>query len=292
MAQYNPYQVVRYDVSTSGDDPAAFWTGERRRSARPVPLLRGRKPEGRAGDEMRRQPAAPAASSQPVSNIAAFPYSTVGKLFFCDQNNEISEGTAWIVADSIIATVGHTVCYPYEGAQPYWFTEMLFIPQYDRGVGKFGSFQIKTYFTLQGWIDENGKDPTSDYDLALCRTTTPMPINSTGVLSLQSNVNLVQGTPVTAVGYPGGPQFNDQMYESQGQFLYDTDPDNSMYASNLLTGGASGGPWVVKNQLGQLIANGINSMGIDDGATWASPYFGEGIDNLWAAANAGEPDGE
>lgn len=278
MSTYDPNDVVRYDVPSSSDEIAAFWTEERMKAAKPVSSLRGREVKEPGDDQKGGQPSYPPATLAVVNNVGSPPYSTVGKLFF-DLNGESYIGTAFIVGASTIATVGHNVGALFEDAF-MWSEKMSFYPQNNAGPIPLGAYAMRSYLTLEGWVAE--EDYT--YDLALCLTTRPFPLELTGWLEPLVKGKLPFGYPVKAIGYPGAAQFNNQMYESQGQLTF-SDPSQYMTATNRLSGGASGGPWVVLDADKHPWANGVNSMQNDDGETWNSPYFGIGMQNLLKYVN-------
>lgn len=285
----DPNRVIPCDITESIEEIAAFWTEERMKKAKPVSPRVRRKAGARRGLEMRPQQAVDPTLNA-VSNLTIPPYSAVGKLFFMDVYGGEGVGTAWIVGESIIATAGQCIGeYDEEEMMPLWSHHMMFCPQYSGGQSPLGRYSMKTYFGLEGWLEtpDIGEE-VWNYDLAMCLTRDPMPLDKTGILSFEPNVFTAVNTLVLALGYPGDTEsYQDSLYESNGQFLLNTDSESEELASNALPEGANGGPWLVKLESGLSTVLGLNTFKEEeftDWPSWLSPYFGQGMVNLLNAA--------
>lgn len=208
-----------------------------------------------------------------VTNRNTPPYATVGKMFMTF-NGRNYVGTGWVVAEKAVFTAGHCV---YDRNNGGWADNILFIPRYHNGnapVGRWTSIQIHS---LSGWTT-NGK---FEYDMGVFvvdRLIRP----STGSLGWMANYPPNQG-PYDSIGYPArvipGFNFNGQnMWHSQGAYINGT---KIIQMHNNMTGGCSGGPWVVSKN-GMVYSNGLNSYRYTSQPnTMYSPYFGNGFINLY-----------
>lgn len=205
----------------------------------------------------------------PLLNEA--PFRSVGKMEMkFDPLAIVRRGSGWVVAPRAFITAGHCVWYHGYGG---WVYSATFCPRFDAGCSK--QFIVEEVYTLQGWID-SGANEDRQYDLAACVVTERF----TGA---EPPLSFRLGDPsvdVHAIGYPGKPttthDFNGQrMWQTSGEVV-DLE-DGTSYAENDFTGGASGGPWVDKDD----VVRGITSSRADDPNVAISPLLNEGFQNLY-----------
>jgi V8-like Glu-specific endopeptidase len=281
----SPNDVIQHDLKQDDEEILAYWTPERRAAAVPRDLSRpiaprpGRRvPEPGAERGLQLHPEWPESEPLPevgpitqlVESIKAVPFRSVGKVYLRWKGTDYA-GSAWKLATSGIATAGHNVYGEGE-----WATALVFYLRYDNGSSD-GIYTTRTLATLRGWVEN---DP--DYDLAACRTR--VAIDPTGTAPLGFAYNQPLAEIYTALGYPGQPipgyPFNGQfMWQSSGSPAF-PEP-NPVIAHINLTKGASGGPWLAKIQ-GYNVVNGTHSHGTAELSD--SPYFGQGIKNLYDVA--------
>jgi len=301
MAEDNPAMVVSAPQVLALEDELAiitYWTPERMEEAKPLelPTLRGR-PEGGQGvptadeaDQPVEQSAVAPDGSQDlalanfvttrVANMNIWPYMTVGKLYmtFAGVNYQ---GSAWCIGESAIFTAGHCV----HGKSAGWATNVIFRARYSNG-SSIGTWVMRTLGSLNGWI--NNED--FQYDMGSGVATRPIR-PTTGKSGWMANYPANQG-PYTSIGYPAAPisgyPFNGQyMWQCVGGYINGA---TIIQMHNNMTGGCSGGPWVVYRN-GQWYANGLNSFRYTSNPnTLYSPYFGQGFLNLlqWIKNNGGD----
>lgn len=208
-----------------------------------------------------------------VSNTSAAPYSTVGKMYMTF-NNEKYVGTGWVVAEQAVFTAGHCV---YEKSLGGWADKILFVPQFNNGSAPVGRWTGTTIHSLKGWT--NNRD--FKYDMGAFQVNKPIR-PKTGSLGWMANYPPNQGA-YTSIGYPAqtipGYNFNgNKMWQCVGDYIGGSNP---IRMHNNMTGGCSGGPWVVtKNR--KLYANGLNSFRYTSQPNHLyTPYFGQGFINLY-----------
>jgi hypothetical protein len=231
--------VRAHDVAQSRAEVLSYWTAERMRDARPVPVAKGGKPGGGGSTK------AGAATQVP------FPYTgdtvTNGKVFFTERGlNYVCSGTALTSGnESVVWTAGHCV---NEGPGAF-VTNWMFAPAYHNGNNPdYGRFAAVKLFTTTDWA--NAGDFGDDLGAAVVGPDSA-------------------GTTLTdKIGAGRSPAFNDAQYASRtygsygypaaspfnGQTLWNcTSPlhrsDTSVQPSTMgiqcnMTGGSSGGGWV------------------------------------------------
>lgn len=267
----------------------AYWTEERFRNAKPLPLPKLPSPPGVAdargpGARAKGKPATGDAVPPDGSwgrNLLAFqtslvadmtidPYQTVGKLYMSFGAGNDFVGSAWTIDESAIFTAGHCVFDRTLG----WATSLVFRAQYKNG-SSIGTWSIRLINSLNGWIN-NGD---YQHDMGAAIATSPIR-PTTGASGWMANFPANQG-PYTEIGYPAVsiPGFNfdgEQMWQSVGAYL---DGSTIIKAEGNMTGGCSGGPWTSNNDA-QRRPNGLNSHRYDVGSVIYSPYFGDNFLNL------------
>ena len=276
-----PDDVVLHETDEDHEETLAYWTPERRAAAVPRELTRPRRPRGPVpGPGLQLHPRRPgAAPSGPdtelVPDIQQAPFRSVGKVFFRWQGCDYV-GSAWKLASSGIATAGHNV---YDEGE--WSRSLVFWLRYDEGSSD-GTYTTSALASLRGWID--GEDA---YDLGGCRTREPIGAGGTAPLAFVYNQPVAD--VYTALGYPAEPipRFpfdGERMWQSEGSSC---DPVNlgQVAARVNLSKGASGGPWLAQFK-GLTVVNGITMGGPEDSDDISfSPYFGQGIKNLYDAVS-------
>ena len=139
MSEIDSSDVGQAKTLMDQREARAYWTEERFRSAKPLPLPKLPSPPGEA--EARGPGARASGDSVPpdggwdrellafstslVADMTIVPYRTVGKLFISFGTGNDFEGSAWTIAESAIFTAGHCVYDRTLG----WATSMVFRPQ-------------------------------------------------------------------------------------------------------------------------------------------------------------------
>ena len=233
-----------------------------------------------------------------------YPLSTVAKMFFTQDADGNGSGEDYVcsaatIAEDAVWTAGHCVNNARNGAGVFggWSYNVLICPSYDVGVNSAvgcwaggSEWTLTAYKTSGGGNQDMGIINTADNGTLL-----PGRIGSTtGWLGWA--VNFPRNQNWIALGYPqAAPFVGTKMMLATSTFGYTDDwlpgvSSNSM--GNDLTGGASGGPWIIQfglpGQPGGRANNYLN--GHNDWRHTAfpnelnSPYFDCRFVALWNVA--------
>jgi V8-like Glu-specific endopeptidase len=178
----------------------------------------------------------------PVLN--SYPHATVGKVFF-NQNGGSFVCSASVIAENSIWLAGHCVS---DGAR-HFSTNLTFVPQYNNGFRPFGTFSCPTLFVLTSWHTTHNF--RADEAVANCGTSGGRTLRA-AVGRLGFAWNQTQPKHYNSLGYPQASPFNGAtMQQCQSSFgHFDTRIGGSgptPFAIGCdMTGGSSGGPWILK----------------------------------------------
>lgn len=266
----------------------AYWTPERMRAARPVekplpiedPALELRDRPGRVGTPRSAAvPAGPETSgTQGIQAVNASP--GVGKVFFTD-----SDGDDWVCSGStinnptknMVSTAGHCV---HEGDGGEWMENWAYVPLYNYGAAPHGVWAAKSFTSVKGWTKWGYS--WWDFGFATMWTNNGVKlVHKTGGQGISFNYG--KWISVTLLAYPSAAPFDGGwMQYCQG----------SMYPKGfqqvgfncLLTGGASGGPFLRAwdNDLKFGYTNSVIAWGPDDKNF--GPYFDNDVLDIYNAA--------
>ncbi len=272
-AQAAPVQSKK--VTQPRDDVVRYWTAERMRNAKPAE--RTRKPLAKGGAK---PPSAGAATEVPAP-YTTFPTSTNGKVFFTDSGvNYVCSGTAIASSnESVVWTAGHCV---HDGPGTF-HTNWVFVPAYRDGVRPYGTWAARGLHTTSFWRDKGD----FSYDLGAA-VVSP---SSTGSLTdrVGGGRNLAFNYPrsqrYNAFGYPAGNPFNGQRLWKCDSSLYmsDSGTPQPMGIQCNMTGGSSGGGWVVPTD-GRVYS--VNSYGYSNlRNVMFGPYQGSVAQQLFTTAS-------
>jgi V8-like Glu-specific endopeptidase len=179
----------------------------------------------------------------PTTANTAYPYRTVGKLFFSDGvGNFVC--SASVISYRVVVTAGHCVHRGSGGAAGF-YRNFLFVPALKNGVAPFGTWNW-AFVTVTGtWAAGGGTVPNAaDYAMFEFgdRATLPNRIGSvTGFLGWRT-LSLSQNH-TTMLGYPCNFDSCQQLHQVSAGAFRNTSPNNVEYGSDA-RGGSSGGPWI------------------------------------------------
>ena len=254
-----------------------YWTPAREASA--VPRDVSPNPRGKPGGGGGGGGGSVLGASWTASGSVA---KTTGKVFFTLNGvNYVCSGSAVAGAPSLVLTAGHCVHHGGGGA---FATNWKFVPGYDNGVKPYGDWTATALFTTAMWAgQEDGFDDDAGFAIVTNNTTQSLSdklTTSTGSAVIPTIDFDGANTTFTysAFGYPAAQKYKGQkLIYCQGKARYAYD-DHDTYALPCdMTGGSSGGPWIVgPNTTGATIRS-LNSYGYASvSATMFGPVFGGG----------------
>jgi hypothetical protein len=288
-----------------------YWTPARMRAARPAPM-RITRPQAQTmgpadGTDVGVPVAVPAACCPgqayayppPFTRFAAFPswYSTFpfrtnGKVFF-------KQGaTAYVCSGTVVSstghwlveTAGHCVANPTTHA---YSTSVTFVPAYRSGAAPFGTWAASRLWAAADWVNNgNMRNDRGFIQLA--------PLSGKLIQDVVGSVGILFNQPYLqsfmAFGYPQGPPFTGATMQTCLASTAETDPFIAGAGSVPLgigcdmTGGSSGGGWIVRFSSGGGYLNGHNDYQYTDPKRpkeMFSPYFGNDELSLYNCATDG-----
>lgn len=175
----------------------------------------------------------------------AYPYITVGKLFFSIGGSPFV-CSASVIQRRVVATAGHCV---HSGTSSGFHRNFVFVPAFRDGAAPFKSWNWRYVATTATWAGGGGGVPNAaDYamiefaDQALSTGAPPSKLgNVVGWLGWQTQ-NLTNNH-TSKLGYPCNLDSCQKMQDVMSNALRTTAPNNVEYGSDA-RGGSSGGPWV------------------------------------------------
>jgi len=280
---------------------AAYWTPERMRTARPeseIPADRDHKgvasaaqsaPAGPAGQVAAAAPKAePKAvgGTQDVTPQAYYPNypvghpvaRTYGKVFFTSLglNYVCSATVVNTEGKSSVWTAGHCVS---DGQA--WNTNWTFVPNYASGSAPYGYWYAYQLWTTTAWFNNNN-DFANDVGSAVLNRNNGWRV--TDYLGGQGIAwNYPIGQYVYAFGYPQASPFNGCCLVGENGPTYDGG-GGTIYMVNYMTGGSSGGAWLMSFDGNWGYINGHNDFKYNSLPQYMySPYYGNQVLSLYNA---------
>jgi V8-like Glu-specific endopeptidase len=283
-----------HEVARSDEAIRAYWTAERMRDAIPAEaLLAGVELPGAGDLEPLRGSArtvAPAPRATDVPGNESAPYRTHGKAFFSlGGSNYVCSGTVInAISKRLVVTAGHCVAEAENYA-----TNWMFVPGYRDGDRPFGSWTARRLATTKGWF--RSEDIRYDVGMATMRANGNGKRIQEVVGARGVAFNRPRDQRYHAYGYPAVSPFNGQrLYmcnsEYQGADGGFGTPSPMRIACDM-TGGSSGGGWVVRER----VVNSVVSYGYEctgplglplpcdnpEAGKLFGPYFGSAIRKLY-----------
>ncbi|MGQ3889368.1 trypsin-like serine peptidase [Legionella sp. CNM-1927-20] len=182
----------------------------------------------------------------PLSADLAYPYRTVGKLFFTIPGQGDFVCSASVLRHRIVLTAGHCLHRGSGGVGGY-YTNWRFVPAFRDGSAPFRTWTWSYALVTNTWATGGGTVPNAaDYGMLEMRDNT---INNvvrrigtvTGYLGYQTQS--LRPNHAHLLGYPCNFDSCQKMHQVTAQSQRLVAPNNAEYGSDM-AGGSSGGPWV------------------------------------------------
>jgi hypothetical protein len=253
-------------VAQSRAEVVQYWTAERMRNAIPLDVVKG-------ADRKRPRAGFPFTRYEPATYNPAH-----GKVFFSDGGaNYVCSGTTLTSRnESVVWTAGHCV---NEGPGAF-YTNWAFVPAYKDGARPYGTWTARTLLTTSAW----GQSGDFGYDVgaAVVNTNAGATLTDT-VGSRGAAFNQAAQQRYLSHGYPAAPPFSGGR-----MFICESDLGTRDTSANPptmgigcdMTGGSSGGGWVVGNSVLS-----VNSYGYSNQpSVMYGPYQGSVAQQLYTSA--------
>lgn len=206
----------------------------------------------------------------------AYPYVTVGKLFFTKGGSPFV-CSASVIQRRVVATAGHCV---HSGTAAGFHSNVVFVPAFRDGVAPLKQWTWRFMTTTAAWANGGGAVPNAG-DFAMIEFGDQAMVpggpltklgNVTGWLGWQTLA--LNNNHTSKLGYPCNLDSCQKMQNVTSSAFRAVAPNNVEYGSDA-TGGSSGGPWVQNlailavgggtgNNVGQNRVVGITSYGYTD----------------------------
>jgi hypothetical protein len=281
------FSVASAKVDSTG--AAEYWTPDRMRAAVPGDVLAGNAVERRttpsdAKDKDKGKKPKVKASKADTGNASlakkADTVAHIGKVFFTlGGANYVCSGNAVTSSnESTVATAGHCL---NEGPGAY-VTNFIFVPGYDNGDEPHGKWTARDLHTTPQWKD--GGNIAFDTGFAVMNKLDGKTLTDV-VGSSDVAFGAARGEQYTSYGYPASAPYDGvQLWSCTGTATKDNrNPQfNTQGIPCTMTGGSSGGPWLLDNG----VQNSINSYGYSGAGVMYGPYWGTEIQNAYNFAQA------
>jgi V8-like Glu-specific endopeptidase len=182
----------------------------------------------------------------PLSADTEYPYRTVGKLFFRDQNGVNYVCSASVLRPRVVLTAGHCI-HKGSGGGSGFFKDFLFIPAYRDGMAPYGKWSWSWAIVTGEWANGGGGVPNSaDYaiiefqDQSINGTVRKIG-DVTGYLGYHTE--RLRPNHATLLGYPCNLDSCEKMHQVTAGSDRPGGNNTVLYGSDM-RGGSSGGPWV------------------------------------------------
>ena len=270
-----------HPVTEAPGDVRAYWTQRRMRAARPLPLARDVVP--RAASALSAEAPEPEALSHApvnryeIEDTTSYPARVHGKVFltFPGEGDFLCSGTVvGSPAGNVVLSAGH--CVFDAGFSDQWATNWMFVPGRHDGESPFGEWVAERLAASSEWV--NDADHRFDVGAAVIEPQAGIPleqaVGARGVAFNQPREQLFR-----AFGYPADPvphpEFNgERLFVCDSPYGGDDlsmPPPRPMRIACDMTGGSSGGGWVIR----ESFVNSVISYGyLEELDHIYGPYFG------------------
>ena len=233
-----------------------------------------------------------------------YPFRAVGKLLFYIGASQ-SMCSASLIKNGIVVTAAH--CVIKYGSGSGWYSNWTFVPAYNNGTAPYGSWTVNHARAVNTYI--NGNDACSNPGVVCQNDVAILVLNpnskgqypgpNTGYLGYGMNgysYNSAGQALITQLGYPAALDGGVLMERNDSMGMTQASMAGNTVIGSLMTGGSSGGPWVVNlgtapslsgTSFGSFpsrnFAVGVTSWGSTSDAVkqmGASPFTSNNIGNL------------
>jgi hypothetical protein len=244
-------EVLRSESGKSRSSVESYWTSARMQAAKPA--------KTRGGDRAQsKKLPLPWTSQEVTTPYTQAPASTHGKVFFTLGGVDyVCSGTALLSGNkSVVWTAGHCV---NEGPGDF-ATNWEFVPAYKDGSAPLGVYVADNLFTSSAW--GNSGDFSYDVGAAVVAPSGGTALTDrVGGRGIAFNYNRSQN--YVSYGYPAAPPFTGERLWTCNSPLQTSDNSASPQTMGIgcdMTGGSSGGGWIVGGNLYSVNSYGYSNQ--------------------------------
>ncbi len=218
-----------------------------------------------------------------------YPYRTVGKVFMTQHGtNYVCSGSSVQSAPrQVVFTAGHCLNDGRGGSSSHWSTNVIFVPARRNGSNPYGKFSATKLWAMDGWVT-SGDFGWDQAVFSVGKNSKGKTLQSqVGSLGIAWNQERIQHWDL--FGYPAESPFSGERPVTCGASHAVDDAISATGYDPIgvgcdMTGGSSGGPWILALGRGNYI-NGLVSYGYADlpGAIYG-PYFSTATNTLRCSA--------
>ena len=170
----------------------------------------------------------------------AYPYSTVGKLFFDKASGGRAYCSASVIQRRIVLTAGHCVYTPGDG----WHKNFSFVPAFFKGNAPFGTWRVDRIWTTGAWFDGGNRYPHSaDFGVLVMRDNFEGERIGEVTGWLGWKTNFLSPNHLHILGYPSNLDGGNEMHQVASGGFDCCFTSTAIYGTDMRQG-SSGGPWV------------------------------------------------
>ena len=221
----------------------------------------------------------------PPESYGQQPAINLGKLFFrWNGGNYVCSATIVNSPNrSLVWTAGH--CVANNGR---WSKIMMFCPAYIDGDCPYGEWEVRKQYTTWDWFNKGN----FSYDLAAMRMSR---LGGQRIADAFGGQGIAWNRPRlqdwTALGYPAAPPFDgERLYACEDTSSGLNNPPrpgpHQTVIDCTMTGGSSGGGWLISIADGLGYVGGLTSLGDAAHTVLSSPYHGREARRLWRLAGS------
>jgi V8-like Glu-specific endopeptidase len=201
-----------------------------------------------------------------VATNKDYPYRTTGKLTFAAGGGG-EYCSASLIAPGIVVTAAHCVA---GYGQSQYYNQWAFMPGYRNGVAPYGIWKVAHAYVLTAYY--NGTDNCADYGITCPDDVAILVLSHKGASANPTYVGSKTGwlawgyggfgfapnsiVQITQLGYPGDLDGATHMERNDSQGYVSASNSSNTIIGSLMTGGSSGGPWIVNFGTAPILTGG------------------------------------
>lgn len=185
---------------------------------------------------------------------------TTGKVFFTENGvNYVCSGSAvQSTHENLVLSAGHCVHEGYGGG---FVTNWIFYPGWNNGPSSLGAWTATQLYTTPGWATSTDFDDDAGFAVVTGNSGTLEDTVGSGVPSISFDGPSTLDT-YSAFGYPASGKYKGQkLIYCEGKVKVAYDGNQTLALPCNMTGGSSGGPWLVNYPSGARVIESLTSYG-------------------------------